>query len=54
MKNAYLNHLQKPYKEYQKHKIEKAVELWGKTLSIPCSVNLVNDELKYIIGLLNE
>lgn len=50
----YLNHLQKPYKEYQKHKIEKAVELWGKTLSIPCSVNLVNDELKYIIGLLNE
>jgi len=49
----YLNHLQKPYKNCQTYKIEKAVELLGKTLNIPCSVNLRYEDIKTVIGLLH-
>ena len=44
-----LNHRQKPYKDYQAYKIEKAVELIEKTLCIPCSVNLSEENIKRII-----
>lgn len=36
----YLNHVQKPYKECQTYKIERAPGLFEKTLNIPCSVGL--------------
>ena len=42
----YLNHLQKPYKNCQNYRIEKAVQLWEKTLNIPCSVNLTLADLQ--------
>jgi len=48
----YLNHLQKPYKNCQIYKIEKAIELWEKTLNIPCSVNLLNREIKKVLEAL--
>jgi len=48
----HLNHLQKPYKDCQNYKIEKAIELLEKTLNIPCSVNLYDKEIKKIIGIL--
>ncbi len=47
-----LNHQQKPYKNCQTYKIEKAVELHKKTLNIPCSINLNRDVIKNIINVL--
>ena len=49
----YLNHLQKPYKDCQNYKIEKAIELWEKTLNIPCSVNLSNESINKVLETLN-
>jgi dTDP-4-amino-4,6-dideoxygalactose transaminase len=37
------------YKEYQAYKIEKADELWEKTLNIPCSVNLQYEDILRVI-----
>ena len=48
----YLNHLQKPYKDCQNYKIEKALELLEKTLNIPCSVNLTKQEINRILEVL--
>jgi len=48
----YLNHLQKPYKNCQTYKIEKAFELLEKTLNIPCSVNLSSEDVKRVLDLL--
>jgi perosamine synthetase len=45
----YLNHQQKPYKDCQNYKIEMAYKMWEKTLNIPCSVNLKEDEIKRVI-----
>lgn len=50
----YLNHLQKPYKDCQNYKIEKANKLWKKTLNIPCSINLTKDDKKYILEVLKK
>ncbi len=50
----YLNHLQKPYRNYQTYKIEKAFDMWEKTLSIPCSVNLRMDDVHYVIRALRK
>ena len=50
----YLNHLQKPFKDCQNYKIEKAIELWEKTLNIPCSVNLKKNEISRIINVLKK
>jgi aminotransferase in exopolysaccharide biosynthesis len=44
-----LNHKQEMYKEYQAYKIEKADELWEKTLNIPCSVNLQYEDILKVI-----
>ena len=49
----YLNHLQKSYKDCQNYKIEKAIELWEKTLNIPCSVNLTNESINKVMETLN-
>ena len=48
-----LNHLQKPYKNDQSYKIEKAKELIDKTLCIPCSVNLNEIQMNKVIKALN-
>ena len=45
----YLNHLQKPYKDCQTYKIEKAIELWENTLNIPCSIVLNEYEVNYVL-----
>jgi perosamine synthetase len=48
----YLNHLQKPYKDCQNYKIEKALELLEKTLNIPCHINLKKQNIERILGIL--
>ena len=45
----YLNHMQKPYRSCQFYQIEKANDLIDKTINIPCSVNLKEHEIGYII-----
>jgi len=45
----HLNHLQKPYRNYQNHKIERALELQKITLNIPCSVNLSESDAYRVI-----
>jgi perosamine synthetase len=49
----HLNHLQKPYANCQKYKIEKAFTLLENTLNIPCSVNLQTNDIERIIEVLN-
>ena len=39
----HLNHLQKPYKDRQSYRIEKAFELFANTINIPCSVDLTKE-----------
>jgi aminotransferase in exopolysaccharide biosynthesis len=48
-----LNNLQKPYKDCQSYKIEKAVELVNKSLCLPSSTNLTNDNFNQVITQLN-
>lgn len=43
------NHLQKPYQHCQSFQISTADELIDKTLNIPCSVSLTEDELETVI-----
>ena len=50
----YLNHLQKPYKDCQNYKIEKATELWENTLNIPCSVSLTNRQINDVLSALKK
>lgn len=48
----YLNHLQKPYKDCQSYKIEKAQKMWEITLNLPCSVNLSDDQIGRVLSVL--
>jgi aminotransferase in exopolysaccharide biosynthesis len=48
----YLNHMQKPFKKYQAYKIEKAYEMYSKTINIPSSVGLAEKEIKTVIKYL--
>ena len=45
-------HLQKPYRNCQSYKIEKAKTLFNKSLCLPSSSNLQNEDLKYIVKML--
>lgn len=47
-----LNHLQKPYRNKQTYKIEKAYEFSKSVLNIPCSVNLKKDDISKVISVL--
>jgi len=47
-----LNHLQKPYKEYQAYKIDKAYTMRESTINIPCSVNLKQEDVEQVIRVL--
>ena len=48
-----LNHEQKPYKEYQNYKNENANKLVAKSLCLPSSSNLTNENIEKIISQLN-
>lgn len=50
----YLNHLQKPYKQYQAYKIEKAYWYYERVLNIPCSVNLNEEEISRVISCIKK
>ena len=47
-----LNHLQKPYRDCQRYRIEKAPELLERTLNIPCSVDLTESQLGCVVEAL--
>jgi len=49
----HLNHLQKPYKNCQSYKIEKAFKLLENTLNIPCSLNLQKEDIERVVKVLN-
>lgn len=49
----HLNHQQKPYQDCQTYKIEKAVDLLGKTLNIPSSVNITDNQINSVIEVLS-
>ncbi|MDC1038363.1 LegC family aminotransferase [Candidatus Marinimicrobia bacterium] len=48
-----LNHEQKPYKDYQHFKVEKAEKLVKNSLCLPSSSNLSNKNLNKIVSALN-
>ena len=48
-----LNHEQKPYKDCQYYKIEKAKKLVKNSLCLPSSSNLSNENLNKIVSILN-
>ena len=48
----YLNHLQKPYKNCQTYKIEKAYWFHERILNIPCSVGLKEAEIHRVISII--
>jgi perosamine synthetase len=50
----YLNHLQKPFKNNYSYKIEKAVYYWERVLNIPCSTNLTEEDVRYVVGKIKE
>jgi aminotransferase in exopolysaccharide biosynthesis len=47
-----LNHRQKPYLDCQHYRIERAQELWERTLNLPCSVGLKDEELGRVVEIL--
>jgi len=47
-----LNHLQKPYKDCQSYKIEKAEDLVNNSLCLPSSTNLSDEDLNKVIDIL--
>ena len=48
-----LNHMQKPYKDCQSYKLERAEELVNKSLCLPSSTNLNDEDLNKVIDCLN-
>lgn len=49
-----LIHTQKPYIHNQAYKIEKAIKYYNKILNIPCSTNLKEKSIEYIINTLKD
>lgn len=49
-----LVHTQKPYVNNQTFKIEKAIKYYNKILNIPCSSNLKEEDIEYIINALKK
>ncbi len=45
----YPNHLQKPFTECQNYKIENTLKLIEKTLNIPSSINITEEEIQFVI-----
>ena len=49
-----LNHMQKPYQKYQRYKLERAEKLINKSLCLPSSTNLTDNQIKTVITLLRK
>ena len=49
-----LNHLQKPYNLYQSYRIEKALEMVDKSLCLPSSYSLLDEEINLVIEKIHE
>lgn len=47
-----LNHLQTPYTSFQQYKLDNCLNLYNKTLNIPCSTNLTEAQVRKVISLL--
>jgi perosamine synthetase len=45
----YLNNLQKPYRSCQTYKIEKAYCMYDKTIMLPCSAGLTDEEINSVL-----
>ncbi len=48
-----LNHLQKPFKTYQRYKISNAIKLFNSSLCLPSSVSLSSNKIKRIVDVIN-
>ena len=48
----HLNYLQKPYKDCQSYKIENAYKMQAKTLNMPCSVDLKQQDIFRVVKVL--
>jgi len=48
----YLNHLQEPYKNSRKYRVENAGKLLENTLNIPCSVDIEKEDMDRVIRVL--
>src|SRR5262249_39056696 len=48
----YLNHLQQPFRHCQSYRIERATDLWDKTLNLPCSVGLSAADVERVVDCL--
>ncbi len=48
----YLNHLQKPYRQCQNYRIEKAPQLFDATINIPSSVSLTEEQITVVTEVL--
>ena len=46
------NHLQRPYRDCQRYRIEKALGLLESTLNIPCSVGLDRSSIEKVTRIL--
>jgi perosamine synthetase len=46
-----LNHLQEPYRDCRRYRIEKAPEMLDRTLNIPCSVDLDENDIQTVIRM---
>ena len=47
----YLNHLQKPYREMQAHRITRAPRFYDTVLNLPCSVSLTPQQIADVVAL---
>ncbi len=50
----YLNHLQKPFINFQSYKIEKAIRLVSNSICLPSSSGLLDEEINFIISKLRK
>jgi len=48
------NHLQKPFRNYQKYQIKNAREIFKKTINIPCSTNLKISDAKKVVQIIKK
>lgn len=50
----FLNHRQKPYVRSQAYRIEKAAYYWERVLNLPCSSNLSEEDVKWVVRCIAE
>jgi perosamine synthetase len=50
----YLNHLQKPYVNFQNYKIENAIDLWKRSVNIPCSIDITDDQISQVVDIIKQ